>query len=77
MVGNCFSVRLRIFLRHLRLHHIAGAFPAVRQGSAVHHIQRVDNVTLGFGHLHSLRRRESDRSYRRYGTAPAALPFHL
>ncbi|CCJ87390.1 hypothetical protein BN133_3767 [Cronobacter dublinensis 582] len=40
------------FLRQLRLHHVAGALlKQVFKGDAVNHIQRVDNVPLGFGHL--------------------------
>ena len=40
------------FFRQLRLHHVTGAFfQQLRQGNAVDHIQRVDNVALRFGHL--------------------------
>ena len=40
------------FLRQLRLHHVAGTFfQQLFQRDTIDHVQRVDNVTLGFGHL--------------------------
>ncbi|MOA12824.1 hypothetical protein D3C78_1328460 [compost metagenome] len=40
------------FLCQLRLHHVAGTFfQQVCQRNTVNHIQRIDNVTLGFGHF--------------------------
>ncbi|CCK17247.1 hypothetical protein BN136_3257 [Cronobacter universalis NCTC 9529] len=40
------------FLRQLRLHHVAGTFlQQFFQRDAVDHIQRVNHVALGFGHL--------------------------
>ncbi|ENZ84188.1 hypothetical protein D088_330001 [Salmonella enterica subsp. houtenae serovar 16:z4,z32:-- str. RKS3027] len=51
-VRELFFGTLADFLRHLRLHHVAGTFfQQFRQGDAVHHIQRVNDVTLGLGHL--------------------------
>ncbi len=39
-------------LSQLRLHHVAGTFlQQIFQGDTVHHVQRVDNVALGLGHL--------------------------
>ena len=51
-VRELFLGTLADFIRQLRLHHVAGTFlQQLRQGDAVNHIQRVNDVTLGLGHL--------------------------
>ena len=51
-VRELFLGALTDFVRQLRLHHIAGTFfQQFRQRNTVNHIQRVNHVTLGFGHL--------------------------
>jgi len=51
-VRELFLGALADFLRQLRLHHVAGAFfQQLFQRNTVNHIQRVNDVTLGFGHL--------------------------
>ena len=51
-VRELFLGALTDFVRQLRLHHIAGTFfQQFWQRNTVNHIQRINNVTLGFRHL--------------------------